>query len=229
MLRAKKRISKHDLKEDKLVTYMARAESMYFANKKYVNYAITALIALAIILVIYINNRGADADKASNELAKISQYYDTDQYEVAIKGVPEKNIMGLKQIVDNYGSSDAGEIAKVYLANAYYATGKIDEALKYYENFGGSWGVMKSAAIAGAASCYESKKDIKKAAELYEKAGTKYSDAPLAPDYLVDAARLYAQDGDKDHAKNLYKKIKTEYPKSPAARDVDLLLAELAA
>ena len=229
MLRAKKKISKQDLKEDKLVTYMARTESWYFENKKYVNYGITALIAIAILVVIYVNNRNADADKASNELAKISQYYETEQYEIAIKGVPEKNIMGLKQIVDKYGSSESGECAKIFLANSYIATGKTDEALKYFEDFAGSWDVMKSAACAGAASCYESKKDLKKAAELYEKAGTKYSTVPLAADYLMDAARLYAQLGDKDHARNLYKKIKTDYSKSPAARDVERFLAELSA
>ncbi len=228
MLRAKKKITKQDLKEDKLVTFLAKSESWYYEKKKIVNYSIGAVIVLAILIVVYINNRNADAQKAANELAKIAPYYETEQYEIAIKGVPEKNIMGLKQIADDYSSSKSGEFAKVYLANAYYATGKVDEALKYYEDFGGSWDVMKSAALAGEAACYESKKEPAKAAELYEKAGTKYAEVPLAPDYLTDAARLYVQTGDKERAKNLYKKIKTDFPTSPAARDVERFMAELA-
>jgi TolA-binding protein len=227
MLKAKKKISKRELKQDRLITTLVQAENFFVQYKQYVTYGVIGLIVLTVIAFIYTNNRKADQEKAAIELSKITQMYQMDQYETSIKGIPEKNVMGLQKIVDNYGSTESGEMAKVYLANCFFATGKIDEALKYYEDFGGSMTEMKVAALAGAAACYESRKDYKRAAELFEKAGSKYSSVPSASENLVNAARNYGLIGEKERAKMLLKKVKTEYPQSTEARDVDRLIALL--
>ncbi len=227
MLKAKKKITKRELKQDTLITTLVKAENFFTLYKKYVTYAVFGIIVLIIVGFVYSNNRKADEEKATMELTKISSMFQTDQFEIAIKGIPEKNVMGLQKIVDNYGSSESGEHAKIYLANCYYAMGKIDEALKYYEDFGGSLLELKAAALAGAASCYENKNDYKRAAELFEKAGNKYSSVPSASENLVNAARNYGLIGDKERAKMLLKKVKTEYPQSTEARDVDRLIALL--
>ena len=229
MLRAKKKITKRELKQDTLITTLVKAENFYVRYKQYVTYSVVGILALLIIAFIYTNNRKADQEKATIELSKIAQTYQMEQLETAIKGIPEKNVMGLQKIVDNYGSTESGELAKLYLANCYYATGKIDEALKYYEDCSGSTVEMKAAALAGAASCNEYKKDYKRAAELFEKAGNKYSSVPSASGNLVSAARNYGLIGEKERAKMLLKKVKTEYPQSAEARDVDRLIALLPA
>ncbi|MGD0338296.1 MAG: tetratricopeptide repeat protein [Bacteroidota bacterium] len=227
MLKAKKKISKRELKQDTLITTLVKAENFFTQYKQYIYYTAVGVIVLIIVAFVYSNNRKADEEKATMELTKINPMFQADQYETAIKGIPEKNIMGLQKIVNNYGSSESGEHAKIYLANCYYATGKIDEALKYYEDFGGSPLELKAAALAGAASCYEYKKDYKRAAELFEKAGNKYSSIPSASENLINAARNYGLIGDKERAKMLLKKVKTEYPQSTEARDVDRLIALL--
>lgn len=224
MLKAKKRITKRELKQDTLITTLVKAENFFVQYKQYVTYGAVGLIALIIVGFIYSNNRKADQEKATIELSKISQMYQMDQYETSIKGIPEKNVMGLQKIVDNYGSTPSGELAKVYLANCYYATGKFDVALKYFEDFGGTQTEIKAAALAGAASCYEAKKDYKRAAELFEKAGNKYSSVPSASLNLVNAARNYGLNGENERAKMILKKVKTEYPQSAEARDIDRLM-----
>ncbi len=229
MLKAKKKITKRELKQDTLITTLVKAENFFVQYKKYVTYGVFGIIALLVIVFIYTNNRKADQEKATVELSKITQTYQMEQFETAIKGIPEKNVMGLQKIVDNYGSTESGELAKLYLANCFYATGKIDDALKYFEDFGGSIAEMKSTALAGAASCYEDKKEYKRAAELFEKAGNKYSALPSASGNLVNAARNYGLIGEKERAKMLLKKVKTEYPQSAEARDVDRLIALLPA
>ena len=63
--------------------------------------------------------------------------YDQGSYLEAIEGRPSQNIIGLKKIVEDYGSTENGETAKIYLANSYDMLGKPDEALKYYSDYDG--------------------------------------------------------------------------------------------
>jgi TolA-binding protein len=229
MIKARKKISKRELKQDTLITTLVKAENLFVKYKKQLSYGLTALVVLIIVAFIYSNNRKADAEKAAIELSKITQQYQMEQYEIAINGIPEKNIMGLRKIVDNYGGSESGQQAKLYLADCYYATGKYDDALKYFEEYSGDLPELKAAALSGAASCYEIKNDYKKAAEFFEKAGNKYAATPSAASNLVNAARNYGLTGDSERAKMLLKKVKTEYPQSQEARDIDRLMALLPA
>ncbi len=224
MLKAQKKISKRELKQDRLVTTMVQAENFFVQYKKYLSYGVAALVVLVILGVVYSNNRSAAAEKATIELSKLTQYIQAQQYDIAIKGIPEKNVMGLQKIVDSYGSTPSGEDAKIYLADAYYAQGKIDEAYKLYGDYDGNIDELKVAALTGAAACLETKKEYKQAAELFEKAGTKYSKNPSAPTNLVDAAHDYSLAGDKERAKMLLKKVKTDYPQSAEGREADRYL-----
>ena len=229
MLKAKKKITKKELKEDALISSYSKFLVYYEENKKMIGYG-AAIIVLAILgLVVYINNKRANNEKATALLGNIYSFYDAgandpNQYTVAITGNPERHVVGLKSIVDDYGSTDAGEIAKLYLGNAYYATGKVDEALKAYESFSSSDPAMSASATAGQAACYESKKNYDQAASLYEKAAGLQTGS--AADYLAASARCYGQKGDKAKALALCQRIKKEYPKSTPARDIDRYIGQ---
>jgi len=230
MLRAKKKISQRVIKEDALVTTYFKAQVWYDENKKRVSTAGGILIAFAVALWFYSNNVHANDQRATTELAKVYTFYDNGQYQIAINGVPEKNVSGLQSIVDNYGSTKSGNIAKFYLANAYYNSQNYDKAQQYFNDFSSNGNTLvENSAIAGIGACYEAKGDFKKAAEYYEKAALKNSDDPNAPDNLVNAARNFGKSGEKDRAVELLKKVKKDYPTSTAARDVDRYMAEVSA
>ena len=188
------------------------------------------MILLGVVLWFYSNNMRANDDRATSELAKVYTFYDNGQYQIAINGIPEKNITGLQTIVDNYGSTKSGNLAKFYLANAYYNSQNYDKALQYFSDFGGSSNALiENSAIAGIGACYEAEGNFKKAAESYEKAALKNTDDPNAADNLVNAARNFGKSGDKERAVELLKKVKKDYPTSTAARDVDRYIAEVSA
>lgn len=234
MLKAKKKITKKEMKEDGLITAYGKVTSFYDLNKKYFNYAFTAIIVIVIATVIFVNNRRANNDKAATELGKVFTIYDAAsndirQYKIAIDGQPERGIMGLKSIVDNYGSTKSGELARFYLANAYYNTGNYDEALKEYDSFSNSSDLLTASAIAGIGNCYEAKKEYEKAASSFEKAAGKISNTFNTPDYLNSAARCYGLAGEKEKAVTLFKRLKKEFPKSTFARDADRYISQYSA
>lgn len=231
MLKPKKRITKKEMKQDALVTTYAKLTSYYYANKKIIGYVAFALVVVVLAVFVYLNNRRANNEKATAALGKVFSLYDaaaTDpvQYTTAIDGQPERGLMGLKAIVENYGGTDAGEIARIYLANSYYAQGKVDEAIVQYESFRGSDALLAASAEAGRGACYEIKKQYAKAASSFEKASGKTTDMYEGSDYLNSAARCYGLAGEKEKAIALYKRLKKDFPNSPFARDADRYIAQ---
>lgn len=231
MLKPKKKISKKEMKQDPLIGAYEQAQVYYYENKKYVSYALTALLVIVIGIVIFVNNRRANNEKAAAELGKVFTLYDggttnPQQYKLAIDGQPERGIMGLKTIVDNYGGTESGELARFYLANAYYQLGQYDDALRNFDNFSTSSDILKSSTLAGMGGCYEAKGEYAKAASEYDKASSTTSNPLQIPDFLNAAGRCYGLSGEKEKAVALFKRLKKEYPTSQLARDADRYISQ---
>jgi len=234
MLSPKKKITKKEIKQDPLISAYDQTISFYYENKKVIGYAITALLVIVVAIIIYMNNQRTNNAKAAAELGKIFPVYDAGendarQYKVAIEGQPDRGIMGLRAIVDNYGSTEAGELARFYLATAYFSLGQFDDALKQFESFSSGSDLLKASADAGIARCYEAKQDLGKAASYFEKAAGVSKTSPLTPEYLNSAARCYGLSGEKEKAVTLLKRLKKDYPTSTFARDADRYISQFSA
>ncbi len=227
MLQPKKKITKKELKEDALITSYVRATAFYEANKRTITTGLTALIVVAAVAFFYVKNRNADGERAQTELGKVYSFYDNGQYQLAIDGVRERNIPGLQTITQDYGSTPAGTLAKLYLADSYYNLKKFADALKEFEDFSPEGQLLTVSRLAGIGACHEALGQYKEAAESFEKAATKYATDPSAAENLNNAARNYAAAGEKDQALDLYKKLKKSYPTTTFAREADRYIAKL--
>ena len=227
MLQPKKKISKRELKEDALITTYVKATTFYETHKKNIRMGLIAVLVIAAGSFFYVKNRNADNEKAMTDLANVFHLYDNGQFQIAIDGLPERNVPGLKSIVENYGGTNSGNMARFYLANAYFQTGKYDEAREAFEDFSATEQILEVSRLSGIAGCYEAKGEYKEAAENYEKAGTKYAKDISAAENLSHAASNYALAGEKEKALDLYKKLKKNYPATGAARDADRFIAQL--
>ncbi|MBS4027997.1 MAG: tetratricopeptide repeat protein, partial [Ignavibacteriales bacterium] len=136
MLKPKKKIklSSKELKKDELLTFVEQVSAWYYENQRNVTTVAIAVVIVVAATVFYFYNANSENERASGELGKVYSLYDQQQFEQAIEGVAERNIPGLKTIADKYSGTDAGEIAELYLANAYFALGKFDEAHKHYDD-----------------------------------------------------------------------------------------------
>jgi tetratricopeptide (TPR) repeat protein len=225
VLTKKKKITKKEIKEDKLVTtYYKTIEFINDYKKQIYIYGGTLLVIIAAVYW-YIDNKAKNDEKASSEMAKVLTYYERGSYQEAIDGVPANNIPGLKKIVEDYGSTNTGETAKIFLADSYSALGKMDEAFQHYDDYSGSNKIFKATALAGKASYYEYKNEYQKAAEAFNEAGRISEENALNAEYLLKAGIDYINCGEKDKALEILKKVKEEYKMTLAARDVDRYLA----
>lgn len=211
MLEAKKKISKKEMKEDKLVTSYYKFQNIFMTNQAKFLIGFGALAVIVVAYILFSNKANSDNQAASALVAKVTPLIDAGAYQVAIDGVPAQKITGLKKIVEDFGSAEEGELAKVLLANAYLITGKPDEAYKMYDDYSGSNLMLKASALAGKAGILESKKEFEKAADIYQKAAAIEKTNPSNPEYLLKAGIAYLKMGNKEDAKALFNVIKKDY------------------
>ena len=225
MLSKKKKLSKKEIKEDKLVSLMVMVENFYEDYKSKIVLYSGILIVAALAAYFYVNQQKVANEEADLHLSRVMQIFDSGSYLEAIEGRQGTNIIGLKRVVEEFGSTENGETAKIYLAGAYSYLGNYQEAFKYYEDYSGSIDIYKASALAGMAGYYATKKDYQKAADLYKDAAGAAEINAQNPDYLLDAAVNYYNAGDTEEAKILLEKIKEDYATSEARKQVDKYLA----
>jgi tetratricopeptide (TPR) repeat protein len=136
---------------------------------------------------------------------------------MAIDGNPNMRVQGepvkgLSAIVSEYGSTKAGNMAKLYLANCYYFLGKLDSAMAVFQDISPSGALVKASVWAGKGAILEEKGNKAEAAKLFKDAAEADKANPLNADYALSAARNFEQAGDKEQAVKIYRQILEEYP-----------------
>ncbi len=221
MLTQKKKITKKQLKEDTLVTYYYKAVAYFDEYKKPILIISGAVVLLAVLIYLYSVKLKNDNEKAALELSRVVTLYEMGNYQEAIDGKKGTNILGLNKIVDKYGNTENGEIAKIYLANSYLFLGKLDKAYEYFDDYSGKNPLYKATALAGIAGYYEVKKDYKKAAEKYKEAAFISKENASNPQYLLNAIVNLVKINKKEEAQELIDIIKQDYKTSDVMREID--------
>jgi TolA-binding protein len=227
MLTKKKKLSKKAIKEDKLIELYYRVYGYIQDNTSKVLTYGGVIVVLFLGIIYYVYHKKEENTKANIALSKVLDSYQQGAYLEAIEGKAGTDNIGLKKIVEEYGGTENGETAKIYLANAYSRLGKAEDAFKYYKDYDGDINIFQATALAGQAGYYASKNDYQKAAELYEKASNITKEDVLNPDYTLYAGINYLNAGNDDKAKEMFDKIKNDYENSSAAREVNRYIAEV--
>lgn len=200
--------------DDKLLYYYYKATEYFEANRQKV-YIIIGILAVVIFgTIFYMMSKRSANESASIELAKTQQIYDQGLYQQAINGDSLNTAKGLIFIVNEYGSTEAGETAKILLANSYYFLRDFDNADRWYKEYSGSNKIYEAASLAGIAAVLEARENYLEAAKQFEKAANYDKEIATNDENLFYAARNYSKAKDADNYKRVYDLLKKEYPKS---------------
>ncbi|MFC2133243.1 tetratricopeptide repeat protein [Bacteroidota bacterium] len=227
MLAKKKKLSRKQIKEDKLVASYAKVLEFYEEYQSKILMGLGAIAVIIVVVVLYTSKVVEDNRIATTQLARVMSLYNSGAYTEAIEGRPGTNLMGLTQIVEEYGSTEQGENAKVIIGNSYYFLEDYDMALEYYSDYSGGIDLYEAAALGGMANCYAAKGDIENAAEYYKKAASVSATVPMTAEYLLNSGINYIKIGDNNEAEILLQRIKDEFRNSSVASKVDKYLAEI--
>lgn len=159
---------------------------------------------------------------ASNELYDAVQSFEANNFAAALNGDSTLKNMGVADVANSYGGTDAGNLAKYYAGVAAIKQGDISGGISYLEDVSGSGtmlGVAKNTALGFA---YEEQGDFAAAAKAFEAAASTVDGNDFStPFALQKAGENYEATGNKGKALELYKQIKNKYPTSEEGRTID--------
>lgn len=196
-------------------------------NWKALVYTVGGALAVVILSLAihqyYIVPRNAEA---ADNIAVAEQLFLEGNFEKALNG--DGVNAGFLQIVDEFGSTPSGNLARLYAGLCYAHTDKAEEAVKYLEDFDLCDDMMISNAALGAlGNCYAQLGENEKAASTLLKAAERADNNTLSPLFYQQAGQIYESLGNKDKAMECYETIKNDYPQSLQSQDIDKYIERL--
>ena len=211
---------------------MSKTELFFENNGRKVTYAFLALLVLGLAIYGYralvVTPR---VEKAAELIAEAQARFnaETPDFELALNG--DANGAGFLDVIDQYGSTASGNLAKHYAGICYLRTGDLEQAAAYLKKFktvkglagavinAQNWGLQGDIAVEMG--------DYKAAADFFKKAVEAADTNVTAPLYLRKAGMAEQAAGNTEAAKKLYEQITTQYPASMEARDADKLIGSI--
>ena len=194
---------------------VTKTEAFFEKNKKAIIYGVVFIIAIIAGYILcdtyYLKPR---ANEANTELAKSQQLFDEQQY--------DKALTGFQKVADEYGSTDAANLAQLYIGICQANLGKWQAAVDALESFSGKDDQMISPAAEGAlGNAYANLNQLDKAVEHLKKAAKMADNNTLSPVYLIQAGEILESQGKKSEALQLYMQVKEKYVNSMQYQTID--------
>lgn len=220
---AKRKLTKREEDETLIDLVDAKESAQSFFEKNQMT-IIGVVAGLAILIGGYFIYKYLIKDPAEKQamhaLYKAESQFAQDSFAVALDN-PGDGYEGFLDIISNYGSTKAGNLAKYYAGVSYLNLGKFEEAVDYLDDFspaGKISPIMKYGAMGDAQSELG---NLDKALNNYKTAAFNYNNDYLSPYYLMKYGMLSEKQGNKAEAAKAYAKIKSDYPNSTQAIGID--------
>ena len=190
---------------------VTKTEAFFEKNKKAIIICVVAIIAIVVLAILAKNYY---FEPRATELAKSQDLFQQEQY--------DKALAGFQKVAADYSSTDAGNLAQLYIGLCQANLGKWQEAVNALESFSGKDDQMITPAAEGAlGNAYANLNQLDKAVEHLKKAASMADNNSLSPTFLIQAGEILESQGKKDEALKLYQEVKEKYFNSMQYQTID--------
>ncbi len=205
---------------------LGKSQEFVNKNKNLLTGALTVLV-LIVGGIFFYNYTIENQNRAAQEqLFPAVFYLEKDSLAQAMQG--DGNFTdGFAAIADEYGMTNAGNLASFYAGYASLEEGNFDNAIKYLKDFSSSDYLVQARAYCLTGDAYMEKEDFSEAVSSYQKAANHYPNEQFTPVYLLKLALAHEQAGNKDKAAATYQTIIDDYKDSSEANDAKKFKAVL--
>lgn len=198
---------------------LSKGENFLAQHKTKLIGAVVAVVAVIVVILGYNNLVKVPREKtALEQMATAERYFGTDSFNIALNG--DGINPGFIQIIDDYGSTKASQLARFYAGYCNLYLGNFEAAISQLDDFDANDEVFQARALCGIGDAYTELEQYDKAV-LYFIQAADYRDNEFSASYLMKAGITYEQLGKFADALNVYEKIKTHYSRTAEAQEID--------
>ncbi len=162
-------------------------------------------------------------EEAQSQMFVAEQYFQKDSFNLALNG--DATYIGFLDIADQYGLTNAGNLAHYYAGISHLRLGQFEEAIAHLKEFDSDDVMLSAIALGAQGDAHMELGDAAQALSLYEKAAKSNENEFTTPIYLMKAG-LAAEKLEKfDQAVAFYGRLKTDFPTSNEGRNAEKYLA----
>lgn len=220
--------NKQNITEGKIIAVeeaLGKTEQFIEKNQKIIIIVLTAIVAIVLVYFgfkqFYLKPLET---KAHAEMFYAEKYFELDSLDLALNG--DGQHIGFLEVIDNYGITDASNLAKYYTGIIYLKKGQFQEAINYLEDFDSEDQIVGPLAISAIGDAYMELSNPDKALEYYLKAADKNQNNFTSPQCLMKAGFVYEEKNDWANALKTYERIKKDFFKSQESREIDKYIAK---
>lgn len=218
---------KKDVSEERMEAVesaLSRSEQFIESNQKIITYVVGGIILIILLFFGYQKYILKPKEKtAQTAMFKAEYYFEKDSTDLALFGDGESN--GFLDVIDDYGSTKAGNLAKYYAGVCYLSKGEYEDAIKYLKKFSGNDMIASGMALGAIGDAYMQLGEKDKAAKYYMDAANNEPNEFTTPTFLLKAGWTYESMGEWNKALKVYEKMKKDFPKARESRDAEKFIA----
>ncbi|MEX1189728.1 MAG: tetratricopeptide repeat protein [Bacteroidia bacterium] len=203
---------------------LSRTEMFIETNQKLLLSVLAGIIIVVGAVLAYqqfiVKPKEAEANTA---MFRAELYFQKDSFNLALNG--NDAFQGFLSVADDFGGTDAGNLAHYYAGICYLQTGKFEEAINELGEYSGSDVMTSCMALGAQGDALMELGKTQEAVDMYIKAAGKHENMFSTPMYLMKAGNAYEDLGNNEKALEIYKKIRSEYFQSPEGRDAEKYIA----
>lgn len=216
-------------KELEVEEIVSKSEQFIENHSKKLIYGIIAIaLVAAAILGLKHGYLVPQEKKAAAAMFKGEQYFAKDSFALALNG-NGADFAGFEGIIDQYGHTDAGNLAKAYAGICYFKMGDTQKALDMLKSFSGGDNMISPAITGLIGDCYVNMGNTKEGISYFEKAAKQADNEVISPVYLKKAGVAYESLQQYPDAVKAYTTIKEKYFTSMEAGDIDKYITRASA
>lgn len=217
-----------------LDTSAGRAEAWVARNQNYILATIGAIVAIVLVYLAYMNFVIKPLNEEStNAMAQAQAYFKEGMqdptvqdslYSLALDG--DGVTPGFVEIIENYGSSDAAQLATYNVGMIYLQQGDYEQAISYLDDFSSDDPILGALALGGIGDAFAELNQLEEALEYYQKAASFADNDLTTPRFLLKGAQVALAISENSKAAKLLEELKENYASAPEADKVAVLLAQ---
>jgi tetratricopeptide (TPR) repeat protein len=207
----------------------SRSERFIETYKNHIMIGIGAIIFIVVVIFgvrqYYLLPKEAEAQEA---IFPGENFLANQQWDLALNG-DSATYIGFLGVIDEYGFTKTGKLAKVYAGICCYHLEKYDEALNYLKAYSANDKIVDPVVTGLIGDCYVNTQNAEEGVKYFKKAALKANSEYISPIYLKKAGLAYESLADFKNAIEVYNLIKTKYTSSLEAADIDKYIDRVSA